>query len=132
MLPDAGISIQEIADKSATSPTRYLTGVPLYDILIDTVLFSVDGSSFSEMDTLRYVIMGENIQTLGGAMFGKCTNMEAFVIRTVTPPTISDTFKDCNCLIFVPDESVEAYKTATNWSKYADRIKPLSEYTKEV
>ena len=93
---------------------------------------TVDGSSFSEMDTLRYVIMGENIQTLGGAMFGKCTNMEAFVIRTVTPPTISDTFKDCNCLIFVPDESVEAYKTATNWSKYADRIKPLSEYTKEV
>lgn len=29
--------------------------------------------------------------------------------------------------IYVPDDSVEAYKTS--WSIYADRIKPLSEYT---
>ena len=30
--------------------------------------------------------------------------------------------------IYVPDNSVDAYKAATNWSQYADRIKPLSEY----
>mgnify|MGYP000472681990 CR=1 FL=1 len=31
-------------------------------------------------------------------------------------------------IIYVPDDSVEAYKTATNWSNYADRIRPISEY----
>lgn len=29
--------------------------------------------------------------------------------------------------IYVPDDMVEAYKTATNWSSYASQIKPLSE-----
>ena len=30
--------------------------------------------------------------------------------------------------IYVPDDLVENYKTATNWSAYASQIKPLSEY----
>ncbi len=30
--------------------------------------------------------------------------------------------------IYVPDDLVENYKTATNWSVYASQIKPLSEY----
>lgn len=29
--------------------------------------------------------------------------------------------------VYVPDNMVEAYKSATNWSTYADQIKPLSE-----
>jgi hypothetical protein len=33
--------------------------------------------------------------------------------------------------IYVPDESVEAYKGATNWSAYADQIKPISEYVEQ-
>lgn len=31
--------------------------------------------------------------------------------------------------IYVPDDLVENYKVATNWSVYASQIKPLSEYT---
>lgn len=33
-----------------------------------------------------------------------------------------------DCPIYVPDESVDAYMTATNWSELADRIKPMSEF----
>lgn len=29
--------------------------------------------------------------------------------------------------IYVPDDMVDAYKTATNWTAYADKIKPMSE-----
>ena len=31
--------------------------------------------------------------------------------------------------IYVPDDLVDSYKAATNWSVYASQIKPLSEYT---
>ena len=31
-------------------------------------------------------------------------------------------------LIYVPDNLVDAYKAATNWSTFASQIKPLSEY----
>lgn len=30
--------------------------------------------------------------------------------------------------VYVPDDEVDIYKAATNWSTYADQIKPLSEY----
>lgn len=35
------------------------------------------------------------------------------------------------CLIYVPDNLVEEYKVATNWTKYAEQIKPLSELPEE-
>ena len=34
--------------------------------------------------------------------------------------------------IYVQDNLVEQYKSATNWSTYADQIKPLSELPQEV
>ena len=34
--------------------------------------------------------------------------------------------------IYVPDELVDSYKTATNWSVYSDQIRPMSEYVEEV
>ena len=30
--------------------------------------------------------------------------------------------------IYVPDESVDAYKTAVGWDKYTSKIYPISEY----
>ena len=34
-----------------------------------------------------------------------------------------------NIKIYVPDDLVAVYKTATNWSSYASYIHPISEYT---
>jgi hypothetical protein len=34
--------------------------------------------------------------------------------------------------VYVPDNLVEKYKTATNWSTYASQIKPMSELPEEV
>lgn len=50
------------------------------------------------------------------------------ICRPVTPPTLGSGNFPGASVIYVPDESVEAYKTASNWSTYADKIKPLSEY----
>ena len=33
-----------------------------------------------------------------------------------------------NCPVYVPDELVQSYKTAQNWSQYANRFKGLSEF----
>lgn len=52
-------------------------------------------------------------------------------------PITSDTFSGSGknvsggMKIYVPDASVEAYKKATNWSQYADRIYPMSELPEE-
>lgn len=78
----------------------------------------------------------------------KCTVMEqhcfyrmlnqlerVFIVTPITPPTAGadmfDYTADRRLKIYVPDDSVDAYKTATNWTKWADNIKPLSEYDGE-
>ena len=45
---------------------------------------------------------------------------------TTSPQYNPDGLKDGR--IYVPDDKVESLKTATNWSVFADIIKPLSEY----
>jgi hypothetical protein len=53
------------------------------------------------------------------------------VFNRTTPPTLANknAFNNINsiCKIYVPDASVTAYKTATNWVTYADYIYPMSE-----
>lgn len=78
----------------------------------------------------------EVIDILGGqniSMFtsDKINSLKSFVIREATRVTPLSSgifgFSDATT-IYVADNLVEEYKVATNWSRYADKIKPLSEY----
>lgn len=78
----------------------------------------------------------EVIDILGGrqiAMFtnDKINSLKSFVIREATRVTPLSSgifgFSDATT-IYVADNLVEEYKVATNWSRYADKIKPISEY----
>lgn len=78
----------------------------------------------------------EVIDILGGrqiAMFtnDKINSLKSFVIReaAMVTPLSSGIFGFSDATtIYVADNLVEEYKVATNWSRYADKIKPLSEY----
>ena len=56
------------------------------------------------------------------------------MVRATTPPSLGGSLINKSWVratidkLYVPDTSVNAYKTATNWSQYANIIKPLSEY----
>ena len=70
----------------------------------------------------QYVIGGNNDPNV--------KNVPTVICRAVTPPTLGTVKANggAHQAIYVPDESVEAYKTATNWSAFADIILPLSQY----
>lgn len=88
--------------------------------------------AFANNISLKTVDIGVHCLSIGRSDFGLCTSLETFVCRASTPPSLhSETFKGASSsfLIYVPDASVTAYREASNWSIYADRIKPLSEYT---
>lgn len=60
------------------------------------------------------------------------TNQKNFIVicRAVTPPNLgSNNYLSKLTAVYVPDESVSAYKAASVWSGIAAKIKPLSEYT---
>lgn len=60
--------------------------------------------------------------------FKNCTSLKEVTFLHTTPITYSNTLQGCSKLenIYVPDESVDAYKTATGWSEFASKFKPLS------
>lgn len=71
------------------------------------------------------------------AFFG-CSNLKALIIRTsdaicslasTTPFYGSGIEANGNGYVYVPDNMVYAYRYQTNWSNYASKIRPLSEYT---
>lgn len=66
---------------------------------------------------------------IGGNTFAGCTSLVTIICKASTPPTVDALgLTSATKEIYVPYESVEAYKAATNWSAYADRIKSIEEY----
>ena len=87
-------------------------------------------SEFHYNQKLKKVVTGEGLVEIAGTTFRGCILLEVVVMKATTPPTLSsESFVNSTISsIYVADESVEAYKAATNWSNFATKIKPLSEY----
>ena len=75
---------------------------------------------------------GATIQTYA---FRNCKNLHTLVLGgdTVNPLANTNAFYNAGSLpgvmlsVYVPDHLVDSYKTATNWSAMANKIKPISE-----
>ena len=86
------------------------------------------GNTFADCTRLTDVVLPATLQSIAASAFARCTALQRVTIEAVTPPTLTaSAFSVCPLLdsIYVPAESVETYKTATNWSAFADKIKPI-------
>lgn len=98
------------------------------EILLPSSITTIEGSAFRNCGLLETITLHENVTSIGTFAFGECNSLETFVIESVTPPTLENSKIFINVLkvpsIYVPNESVEAYKTA--WSYYAEYIQPIN------
>ena len=99
----------------------------LTSISIPDATTSIGGSAFSNCFALRDVTIGNGIISIKGSAFSYCGNLKSVTIKATTPPTLNYEafYRTGLSHIYVPAESVDAYKTATNWSEYASYIKPI-------
>ena len=71
--------------------------------------------------TIPYSVTG-----IEGFAFGDCTSLTSVYCKATTPPTLgNNNVFDSNASgrkIYAPYQSLDVYKTATNWSEYADDI----------
>ena len=82
---------------------------------------------FQFCSSLKKAIIGPNCTTIGEKTFANCAAFETLIVYATTPPSLdSSNFIGSTVYIYVPDASVEAYRTATNWSTYASQIKPIN------
>ena len=99
----------------------------LSSVTIPNSVTSIGGNAFYFCEALKNVTIGNGVTFINSYAFNFCSTLTSITILTTTPPTLgSSVFNNTNnCPIYVPAESVDAYKTATNWSAYADRIQAI-------
>ena len=87
---------------------------------------SVPSNFVNGCTNMNKVIINTNVTSIGGVAFqcGSITNKTVFIIRPTTPPTIESNSFAYSYIdkIIVPQESLAAYQSATNWSAYASKM----------
>lgn len=70
-----------------------------------------------------------SVTFIGNEAFSSCSKLASVTMIRTTPPTLGGTsvFSSTSSalVIYVPAESVNAYKAASRWSNYASRIQAI-------
>ena len=86
---------------------------------------SIGETAFGYCTLLKTIEIPSTVTSIGEQAFVACENLESIIIKCTTPPILlgqSLLEGAPNALIYVPAGSVNEYRTAPNWSAYANRI----------
>lgn len=100
----------------------------LESVSIPNTVSAIGRESFRNCRSLTSVTIPSSVTSIGNLVFENCTSLTSVTCLATTPPTLGTNSFDGNASgrkIYVPSESVETYKTATNWSAYANDILPI-------
>ena len=102
------------------------------DIIVPSGVTAVTGQVFYNCKKVNSFEFGNGVTTIAAQAFSGCNALSYIIFRSTTPPTLANANalnSSNNCDIFVPNDSVNTYKTASVWSGFASRIKSLNDFT---
>jgi hypothetical protein len=86
---------------------------------------------FQKCPNLKLIDISSTVTSIsdGGSLFWYMKNQVVVVCRAITPPILGGWgYEGEPKAIYVPDVSVDAYKSAAGWSSQAANVQPLSAY----
>lgn len=108
------------------------TNTVLYGCSKSTIpsgVLAIDGFAFYNSN-IEKIVIPETVEKIWGDAFEGCTKLKEMIVKPTTPPQASDIFGyddevNEDLKIYVPSESVDAYKTSEGWSDLSSRIFPI-------
>ena len=123
------ISTYEVPQGIVSIGESAFRGCNLTNVYIPEGITSIKNYAFTETYSLRSVSLPNTLKYIGNFVFNY-TGLQTVYCNAIIPPLIEEkTFNAFNSTlkIYVPNESMESYKNAENWSLYADYIYPISD-----
>lgn len=129
--------------KYSTSPFQNV--LTLETVTIADIEKTIHSEEFLGCSNLKTLTIGDGVETIGSYAFSGCSSMETFTVGSGVKSIGADAFSDCtsltslttqalepptcgeqalddidkwNCKLYVPDESIEAYKEAPQWKNF--------------
>ena len=101
----------------------------LESITIPSGVTKIGNMSLMSCSSITTLEIPSGVTSMGfNAIYGM-SSLESIICRPVIPPTLENDnifYNTNNCLIYVPAESVNAYKTANIWRTVSNRIRAIS------
>ena len=116
-IPDSVTTIETYAFQSCYSLTN---------LTIPDSVTTIGKYTFNACYSLASLTIPDNVTTIGNNAFYNCYGMAEYHLKPTIPPRLSNTSAfngvSDDCIIYVPQGSLEAYQTATNWATYASHM----------
>lgn len=128
------ITFDDMGRVSSVSYKEGVTSIPDYifmynssltSVTFPSTLTSIGVGAFEYCTGLTSLTIPSSVTNIGAVAFYDCSGLTGITVEATTPPTLgSNNVFDLtnNCPIYVPCDSADAYKAATNWSNYTSRI----------
>jgi len=120
VIPNGVTSISDSAFYSCRS---------LASITIPDSVTSIEADAFAQCNGFTSITIPNSVTSIGERAFNG-GGYQSITVLATTPPTLGNNAFYANYgnfKIYVPAESVEAYKAATIWSTYANKIEAIPE-----
>lgn len=89
----------------------------------------IGNSAFRGCSYLEKITLPDRVGVINAKAFENCSSLKTIVLTGISPPALGeDVFNNIHedFGIYVPLDSIEAYKTAEGWSQYADKIDAIA------
>jgi hypothetical protein len=123
----ASITIPEGVTSIGDNAFRDCRSLP--SITISSDVTSIGDRAFYNCYSLTSITIPSSVTSIGDNAFYNCYSCKEYIFTRLTRPTLgTNAFTNITSAnrIFVPDESLDDYKNATNWVSWANYIYPIS------
>lgn len=99
----------------------------LESVELNEGLETIGTNAFTRARALQTLTIPSTVTSIGDSALNTAYCLAIVTVLATTPPTLgTSAFNNSGIKkIYVPAESVEAYKSATNWADYADKIEAI-------
>ena len=99
----------------------------LESVKLPNTIISIGSKAFRGCTSLTDITLPDGLKTINMMAFQNCTSLTTMTVKATTPPSLDDSYAipDTISVIYVYENSVDAYKHTSGWSAFADKIQAI-------